>query len=341
MRIGIIGTGSMGAAHSSGWASALKDPALGGSFSLDAMLEHTPGSASALAESYGLAVYRDLDAFLKVVDIVDVCAPTHLHHRFVLAAAAAGKEVVCEKPLARTLAQAREMIETCNREGVSLFPAQVLRFFPEYAGARQMVLSGELGSPAVMRFSRCTFTPAKSGENWFTDFDKSGGMVLDLMIHDLDFARWIAGPVKSVYAKRLLPRNTGIPGDHALIILEHESGTITHAEGSWAYPAPGFHTSFEIAGSNGLLTFDSGETAALTFTPRTLPGAASPGIPAPASPLAEDPYAAQLHRFAEALRTGAPPPVTAEEGYEALRLALTALASAEQNRALAPLEAES
>ena len=77
----------------------------------------------------------------------------------------------------------------------------VVRFFPEYAAAQREVDAGRLGDVAVMRLKRNVFRPRKAQDNWFLDYEKSGGMILDLMIHDFDYARWIAGEVISVFAK--------------------------------------------------------------------------------------------------------------------------------------------
>ncbi len=137
----------------------------------------------------------------------------------------AGKHILCEKPLGRTLAQAQEMTAACEAAGVKLMVAHVVRFFPDYAQARRRVMAGEIGRPAVIRLSRESFQPKKAADNWFVDDAKSGGMVLDLMIHDLDYARWVAGPVTQVFAKST--------GTHALAILTHAAGP------SATSPAPG------------------------------------------------------------------------------------------------------
>ena len=75
--------------------------------------------------------------------------------------------------------------------------------FPEYAAAKREVDAGHLGEVAVVRLKRNVFRPRKAQDNWFLDHEKSGGMILDLMIHDFDYARWVAGEVVSVYAKQL------------------------------------------------------------------------------------------------------------------------------------------
>jgi predicted dehydrogenase len=320
MRIGIAGTGFMGATHAAAWGAT--GATIAGFISKD------PPTADRLAEQYEAVIYPDLETMLADVDVVDICTPTHLHHEMVLAAAAAGKDIVCEKPLARTVAQAQEMIAACAAAGVKLMVAHVVRFFPEYAQAKAAVDQGAVGQAAVLRFTRGTFQPKKAVDNWFVDFEKSGGMMLDLMIHDLDYARWVAGEVDTVFAKKISSSNSSRSLDHGLAILRHKSGAISHVESSWAYPPPLFRTRFEIAGSNGLIEQDSATTAAIGRHLRPLEDEDIPDVPLPSSPLAEDPYTIQIKAFYDCLANDTPIPVSGADGLAALQIALAAIESA-------------
>jgi predicted dehydrogenase len=246
----------------------------------------------------------------------------------VLQAAAAGRDVVCEKPLARTVAQAQEMIAACETAGVALLIAHVVRFFPEYALAKHKVATGEIGAPAVIRLTRGTFRPKKGVENWFLNSDRSGGMMLDLMIHDFDYARWIAGEVETVYAQKISSHYSQAAVDHGLVILEHRSGALSHVEGSWAYPPPLFRTSLEIAGSNGWIRYSSEDAAALTVYLHQQSGDA-PDVPQPRIPLLESPYTTQIKSFYAHLVDKSSTPVSAADGLAALQIALAGIESAE------------
>ena len=325
MKIGIVGVGSMGQTHAAGWAET--------GATIAGFVSKTQEHAQPLATRYQTRAYLNFEAMLREVDAVDICTPTHLHHAQVLQAAAAGKDIVCEKPLARTLEQAQEMIAACKSAGVKLLVAHVVRFFPEYARAKNLVAAGEIGQPAVLRLTRGTFRPKKAADNWFTDFDKSGGMMLDLMIHDFDYARWVAGEVESVFAKNVANAHPNAPGDHALVILKHRSRAISHIEGSWAYPPPLFRTRFEIAGSNGWLEFDSDKSAAIRLHLQT-PGQSAPDVPQPGSPLRESPYTTQIKAFYNTLLNNVPPPITAQDGLAALKIALAAIKSAQTGEAI-------
>lgn len=323
MRIGIAGTGFMGVTHAAGWTAT---PA-----TIAGFVGGAPESARPLAEQYAAKVYPTFEAMLADVDVVDICTPTHLHHSQVLQAAAAGKHIICEKPLARTVPQAQEMIAACDAAGVKLLVAHVVRFFPEYAQARAAVAAGDIGQPAVIRLTRGTFRPKKLVDNWFTDVGKSGGMMLDLMIHDFDYARWVAGEVETVFAKNITSAHPDAPVDYGLAILTHRDGAISHVEGSWAYPPPLFRTRLEIAGADGWLEYDSDKTTAIGLHLHQQQTDA-PDVPLPGSPLSESPYTTQLKSFYHALADDAPTPVTAADGLTALQIALAAIQSAQTGR---------
>ena len=320
MRVGIVGVGAMGSTHAAAWGQT--------GARLVGFADTRQEQASALASQYEARTYSSLDALMQDVDIVDVCTPTHLHRDMVLQAASAGKHVICEKPLGRSIAQGQEMIRACRDAGVALLVGQVVRFFPEYAAAKRQVDAGNLGDVAVIRLKRNVFRPRKAEDNWFLDHQKSGGMILDLMIHDFDYARWVAGEVTSVYAKQIGDPTRSI-GDHCLAILTHASGAISHVEGSWAYPPPTFHTSIEISGSEGLLIHDSAAAAPISVLWRQQGGDSSGDVPIAASPLLESPYTTEIKAFYDHIAHGLAVPVTAADGLAALQIALAAIESAE------------
>ena len=314
----------MARTHATGWQAAGAE--IVGVYSLDAE------GAVALAEDYGTTVLSSTDALINAVDVVSVCTPTPLHHRHVLQAAAAGKAIVCEKPLARTTAQAAEMVAACEQAGVPLLVGHVVRFFPEYATAHTIVQRGEIGRVAVSRFTRASFKPhADNPDSWFHDTAQSGGVLMDLMIHDYDMARWISGDVKTVFARSVRGREPDAPHDYALVILTHTNGALTHVEGGWVYPAGLFRTSLEIAGDRGLIEHPAGSSAPLeVHLQQSGSGAA---IAVPGSPLLEDPYVTEIKEF-HAVLTGEMPEarVTARDGLAAVQIAEAAILSASSGR---------
>lgn len=328
MNIGIVGVGFMGTAHAEAWAAT--DAELVG------FAAETEGAAGSLASLYGKQVFPDLDAMLPHVDVVDICTPTHLHYDMVLKAAAAGKHVICEKPLARTVAHARLMVDACREAGVRLLVAHVVRFFPEYALARQAVVDGQIGQPGVIRLTRCSYRPKKPVGNWFLDEAKSGGILMDLMIHDYDYARWVAGDVETVYARKISSAHPDASVDFALAILTHKNGAISHIAGGWAYLPPAFRTALEIAGDSGLIQFDSQETAPIQDFIAKSGSADSPDVAIPSSPVSESPYTTQIKEFYAALQSGSPARVSPEDGLAAVQIAQAAIYSAESGTAVRP-----
>jgi myo-inositol 2-dehydrogenase / D-chiro-inositol 1-dehydrogenase len=317
-RVGVVGSGFMGGVHADAWRDA--------GAPITSVLTR-PGSSSGadLARRHGVPAVSDWDEFMAGVDVVDLCTPTHLHAEQVLRAAEAGTAVVVEKPLARTAAQAAELVATCERLGVPLLVGHVLRFFPEYARAKSVVDRGDIGTPGVLRLSRNRSLPEKPGDNWFLDEEKSGGLVLDLMIHDLDYAQWVAGPVTSVYARSVRSARPASDVDHAVALLTHAGGAITHLEASWAHPPGVFHTYLEIAGTTGLLQSDSDRTTPVR--PALREPAVDGVVPLPGSPLARSPFELQMRSFLDVLAGRAEPVVTPQEALAAVRAAEAAVES--------------
>jgi myo-inositol 2-dehydrogenase / D-chiro-inositol 1-dehydrogenase len=319
LRVGVVGAGFMGETHLAAWA-AEGNPAV--------VFDLEPTRAAAVAGRSGAEVAGSLEELLGSVDVVDVCTATHRHAEVAIAAARAGRHVICEKPLARTLADADAIVSASAEAGVRLFVAHVVRFFPEYAAARQQVVEGAIGEPAVLRLKRASFRPRHPPDHWFFDPARSGGMIVDLMIHDFDYARWVAGDVVAVHCRSVGVERPELAIDHAVAILTHASGAISQVTGSWAYPPPTFRTSLEIAGSHGLIEFDSAADPPIVsyLQPQTGDEAGLVGLPA--SPLAEDPYRLELREFHRSILDGTPARVAAHDGLEALRIALAADASA-------------
>ncbi|HEX4200480.1 MAG TPA: Gfo/Idh/MocA family oxidoreductase, partial [Chthoniobacterales bacterium] len=189
MRVGIIGTGTMGEVHAAAWQ------AIG--VHLAGCSSSNSAQAEAFAKRYNIHNFASYPELLSNVDIVDICTPTTSHKPLVLAAAKAGKHVICEKPIALTLEDGQTMIDACR--GVRFFIGLVLRFFSHYRSAKQLVAAGRIGKPGVLRLKRGSYVP-QNPEAWYFNDALSGGMVVDLMIHDFDYVRWLAGEVERVFA---------------------------------------------------------------------------------------------------------------------------------------------
>ncbi len=310
LRVGLIGAGGISQVHVPAWRS------LGAQVSV-----HSLHGADALAAAHGLTAVASLDDLWDRVDVVDIVTPTHTHADLALAAIARGKQVVCEKPLARTTAAAHEVVSAAAEAGVHLFPAHVVRYFPAYARAHAAVTSGRIGRVAVCRFRRMSAAPTA---DWFFDEERSGGIVLDQMIHDLDQAEWFAGPAVSVFAQSITRADDG--GGRvasATVTLTHASGAISQCYSVWGHPHLPFSSSFHIAGDAGVLSHDSARqdgTRVQVADPRS--GGYLPPVDVAASP-----YTAEIVDFAAAIAGEGPARVSAADGARAVQVAEAVLSS--------------
>ena len=318
--VGVVGAGGIAQPHLAAWRD----------LGVKALVYSPDGRAPAVAAAYGAQACGSLSELIDGCGIVDVCAPTGAHREIVLAAAAAGRQVVCEKPLALNHRDAAEMIAVCAAAGVQLYPGQVVRYFPAYAAARRAVIAGRIGQPAVLRLLRRGAVPL---QQWFSDPTQSGGLMVDQMIHDFDFARWVAGDVVSVFAKVRGGAGTTVIG---LAILTHAGGAISHLTGGWGRPDESFRTSFSIAGAAGLVRYSTADHPSLSVdSGGPIAGA---GALLPDTSTGESPYLAELREFAAAFDGGPPPRVTAPDSLAALDIALAASESARTGRPVSPAE---
>ncbi|MCC6453761.1 MAG: Gfo/Idh/MocA family oxidoreductase [Caldilineaceae bacterium] len=333
MRVGFVGAGAIARVHATQW---LKLPV-----TLAGCYDRHLDRAEAFSAQYGGQTYASLAELLANVDLVTICTHTDGHKEAVMAAAAARVAMICEKPLARHLHDAQEMVAACEATNTPLFVAQVVRFFPAYARAKQSVAAGTIGTPGVIRTMRAGSYPAAGAtfsSPFYGDFARSGGVALDLAIHDIDYHRWIAGDVERVFARGLTYR--GLPNaDHAYIVLRFRSGAVGHIDANWALPPGLFRTRLEIAGDQGLIEWDSFQPDPLiaAFHDPDHPGQANQSS---ASPLAaqDDPYFAQLAHVLACLEQKQPFLVTPHDAVMALKVSLAAL---ESMRCGQPIELDS
>ena len=225
-----------------------------------AVASPTPGNAAAFAQRFGIPqAFTDYQQLLAQPEIqmVVVGVPNHLHCQVVLDAAAAGKHIVIEKPLCLNLAEADRMIAACRDRGVKLMYAEELCFAPKYVRLKQLLDSGALGRPTLLKQSEKHDGPHAAH---FWDVTRSGGGVtMDMGCHAIEFFRWMLGrpSIKSVYAQM----NTAVHGDktrgddNAILILEFANGVVCIAEESWT-KLGGMDDRAEVHGTGGVAYAD-------------------------------------------------------------------------------------
>lgn len=317
-RVGLVGAGGMGRNHASCYT---RMPGV----QLAAIADLRQDVAESLAEQVGAEAYGSLSDMLTSshVDVVDICVPTPWHLECVQEAAKAKKHVICEKPFARTLEDCQSAIDVCEREGVRLFVAHVLRYFPEFAHARAQILSGVIGNPVTVRTTRGGGFPM-GWNDWYNNIEWSGGVVLDLIIHDFDWLLWTFGPAERVFAKGLAYSGREHM-DYALVTIKFKSGVIAHVEGTWCKPS-GFQVKVEITGDGGLIDFTNKESVPLIIEKKVSEKAGG-GVPVPENPLTVSPYYLELEHFIDCIETGKQADITPQDGMNAVQVSLAALES--------------
>jgi len=146
--------------------------------------------ARAISEKYGATV-ASFEEVLEnsSVDIVDICTPTFTHRELAVRALEAGKHILCEKPVALTLEDARAMNGAAKKSGRKFMVGHVVRFFPQYIRVKELAAAGDVGEIVMAKLHRGGSFSSHGIDNWFADIAKSGGVFVDLSIHDFDFLR--------------------------------------------------------------------------------------------------------------------------------------------------------
>ena len=180
MNIGLVGVGGMGSVHYANYKEiegCRVAAVCGGS-----------KRAKETAEKWGLPCYPSIREMVENcdIDIVDICTPTYLHHDMVMESLDCGKDTICEKPIALSLKDAKEMLDKAEQKDCMLYIAQVLQFTKEVEILRRTVESGVYGKPLDACFERLSACPRWAQDGWLFDVNKSGLLPYDLHIHDLD-----------------------------------------------------------------------------------------------------------------------------------------------------------
>lgn len=248
VRVGVIGTGFIGHIHVDGFTHVPDGEVV-------AVASPTKGKAATFASERGIPdAYEDYREILARddVDAVTVGVPNYLHVEVVVAAAEAGKHIMCEKPFAKTIEDAHQMLGAVAKNNVKLVYGEMLCFAPKYVRAKTLVEEGALGDVFLVKQHEEHFGPHSP---WFWDVDLSGGgVLLDMGCHSIEFARWILGKpdVKSVTATMgtYVHKDKTEGEDHSICIVEFEGGAIAVAENSWAKTG-GIDDRCEIYGTKG------------------------------------------------------------------------------------------
>ncbi len=270
----------------------------------------------------GIKTFTDSDRLLAdpEIEAVDISLPTFLHAPLTIKALQAGKHVLCEKPMALTVADSQRMIAAAEDAGKLLVIGHCLRFWPEYVALKDMIDANRYGAVLSADLRRLSPRPAWSWNNWTTQGSKSGGAALDLHIHDVDALQWFFGAPSKVSSRGLI-RPDGAIG-HIITQYLYPSIPLVLAEGCWDLP-PGFPYSMSARLRFEGATADFNTTQSPTVTVYLAEG----GTETPELPQA-DAYVEELRYFIDCVATGRPPlRVPPVESANAVRIVQAEIAS--------------
>jgi predicted dehydrogenase len=330
MRLAIIGLGFMGSTHARALqhvdgvtlaAVVSSDPLklTGDLSSVGGNLESKTGNL----DFSTVRKYHHLEAALKdtEIDAVDICLPSDRHFEASQAALRAGKHVLVEKPLALRGDEADLLVEEARQANRILMTGQVLRFSPEYRELSEIVKGGRLGPVRASFFRRRCGAPAWS--RWQTDLARSGGAIMDLLIHDLDFCLHLYGKPIVASAIGYADLSRGIDWLEARLTFENTGPVIV--TGGWHHPKSyPFHMEFTVISTAGTLEYRSGDGPLTLFDS----SGSSEAIETPAKDL----FVEELKYFAECVRELRQPALCPpEESAMAVKLGNFLMESRERN----------
>lgn len=288
--------------------------------------------SEAIARDFNIPVFvKDFDELLAVngVDAVVICSPTDTHADYVVKAAKAGKNIFCEKPLDLSLSRVQEVLKIVDESGVKLMMGFNRRFDPEFKRIRQLVEDGSVGDVHIVKI-----TSRDPGPPPVSYIKVSGGLFLDMTIHDFDMARYISGKqVKEVFAKGtvMVDPEIGKAGDidTAVITLTFEDDTMAIIDNS-RKAVYGYDQRLEVFGNKGMAIAEnnfpnnhklythagvSGDLPLHFFLERY-----------------EASYNQEVREFVDALVSGSDMPVDGKDGLLSIAIGLAAKKSVEEGR---------
>jgi scyllo-inositol 2-dehydrogenase (NAD+) len=321
LNVGVIGLGRLGKVYVRDLASRIPETTVVAVADTDAVLATTIAQEFDVPKAYGSPAELIND---RHVDAVVIVSPTHTHRDIAIAAAQAKKPTFCEKPPALTLGECAAMAEAVRTSGTFFQMGFMRRFDPGYAAAKEKISQGAIGRPVVFKStSRDPFRPSLE----YANPASSGGIMVDMGIHDFDLARWFMGEVDTVFAAGAV---LAYPEMASIGDIDNAIATLVFADGRLGVidltrnGVYGYDISTELLGDAGTVRVGYiRETPILTMTKNSIAHDTVPYF----MERFERAYTIQLQNFAQNVLNDAPPPVIIEDGVEALRVALAATAA--------------
>jgi predicted dehydrogenase len=314
-----VGIASFAHGHAYSYAAALAEQPQA---SFAGIWDDQPERGRAAAERYGVPFLAQLNDLLAASDTIIVAAENARHRDLVLAAAAAGVHVLCEKPLATSAADARAMVAACADAGVLLGTAFPVRYSPAIRRLRAAVAAGALGETQMVRATNRGTYPG----GWFSDPALSGGgALMDHIVHVADLLRWIWGSeFTQVFAEAATRYHDLTVDDCGLVLIHMQNGMVISLDPSWSRPNKAFPTwgdvTLEITSSAGISSVDVfAQNVELYSNQR---------VRAQLAPWGDNLDRLMIADWLRAVRSGGPAPISGEDGLRVVELVEAAYRSA-------------
>lgn len=251
-RVGVVGTGGIARSHVLGYRAAGAE--------IGALCDVNEYTLASRQKEWEVPTgYADYQALIDdpSIEAISICTPNSSHHPITIAAAKAGKHVLCEKPVSMDLAQADEMIAACNDAGVIFQVGHHMRSWASANKAKAMIDRGDIGTPTFLRFRQAhDWGGARVVRGVFGSKELSGGgTLLDNGCHLFDLARYFGGNVKDLFARIATLKFEVEVEDTAIASLAYDSGAMGSVEVAWT--GTGWQEAFWIFGTEGSLECDN------------------------------------------------------------------------------------
>ena len=266
----------------------------------------------------GIHTYTDLEEMLskEKIDLIDICIPTYLHKKYAIDMLNRGYLVMSEKPMALNSKDCKDMIAASNGR---LMIGQCLRFSPEYLYAKKIIDDGAYGKVTSASFRRLSEPPTWGWDDWFMSYERSGGVIFDLHIHDLDIARFLFGEPRAVSC--VAGGKHIVEDSFAYTRLIYDDMSV-FAEGHWDFVKMPFIADYRISFEKANVTCSSGQVTVYPYDGESF----SPQLSSESMYMKEIEYLIDIYENGKVNLQNPP-----ESAAESIRLAETAKLSATKN----------
>ena len=295
LRVGLIGIGGMGFCHYNDYKSV--DEA-----EIVAVCDIRTDMAAEKTEN-AVKIYADYKEMVEKenLDIVDICTPSYLHADMSVYCLAKGINVLCEKPMTLTGADADRVLEAAKKTDKFFMTAHVVRFMRAYEYLKSVVCEKKYGNLVRLDMKRVSSIPRWSWNNWFLDEKLSGGVTTDLSIHDFDFVQSMLGSPDELNAYYRPKKNDST---FVLTVMKYGDAVVT-TEGTWYNAEVPFHADYYAVFDNGYVEFTGGRV--LDCGKEIDLGATSPAVELGINIKGDDAHRNEIAYFAHCVATGTKP----------------------------------